>query len=141
MRVMQREMLLVDSITQALGQGAGKVVVTGSHGGMISGRFALQAEVQAVVFNDAGVGKDDAGIAALQLLQGEGIAACTVSNDSVRIGDAVSTLDDGLISYMNDVARQQGGQTGQRCREWVVSLSGRPRITAGPSAVSSPARR
>ena len=35
-------MLLLDSITQDLGPGAGRVVVSGSHGGLSAARFALQ---------------------------------------------------------------------------------------------------
>ena len=59
------QLLLVDSITEALDSGAGRIVVSGSHGGTSAGHFALQARPALVVFNDAGVGKDAAGIAAL----------------------------------------------------------------------------
>lgn len=111
--------LLVDSITEAIGPGAGRCVVSGSHGGISAGRFAVQAGVRLAVFNDAGVGRDGAGIAALALLQSHGIAGCTVSHDSARIGEALSTFEDGVISHANAAAAAMGAAPGHRLRDWL----------------------
>jgi len=116
-------LLLVDSITEAIGPGAGCVVVSGSHGGASAGRFALQAGVKLAVFNDAGVGKDQAGIAALALLQAHGIAACTVAHDTARIGDAASTLDTGVLSHANEAALSLGAKPGLAVRTWLLSAT------------------
>jgi hypothetical protein len=116
-------LLLVDSITEAVGLGAGGVVVSGSHGGLSAGRFALQAGVRLAVFNDAGIGKDGAGIAALPLLQAHGIAAVAVAHDSARIGEAHSTLASGVISFTNDAAAALGAAPGRPLREWLLSGS------------------
>lgn len=116
-------LLLVDSITEAVGPGEGKLVVSGSHGGISAGRFAVQAGVRLAVFNDAGVGRDDAGIAALAWLQQHGIAGCTVSHHSARIGEARSTLDDGVISHANDAAAALGARPGLRLRDWIADLA------------------
>ena len=115
--------LLFDSITEAVGVGAGRIVVSGSHGGVSSGRYALQAAPRLAVFNDAGVGKDGAGIAALAMLQAAGIAACTVAHSSARIGEARSTLDDGVISFVNPAAKAKGLHAGARLREALAALS------------------
>jgi hypothetical protein len=115
-------LLLVDSITEAVGSGAGCVVVSGSHGGTSAGHFARQARPALVVFNDAGVGKDSAGIAALPVLQAAGIAACTVAHTSARIGEAASTLEDGVISQANPAAGALGGAPGRPLRQWLDSL-------------------
>jgi hypothetical protein len=56
------------------------------------------------VFNDAGVGKDRAGIAALDLLDADGIAAVTVSHDSARIGEASDAWQHGVLSHLNAAA-------------------------------------
>jgi len=112
--------LLVDSITEAIGRGTGRIVVSGSHGGVSAGRFALQARVRLAVFNDAGVGRDRAGIAGLDLLQGQGIAACTVSHDSARIGESASTFEDGVISHVNAAAAAMGAAPGRRLRDWLT---------------------
>lgn len=115
--------LVVDSITEAVESGAGRVVVSGSHGGISSGRYALQARPRLAVFNDAGVGKDGAGIAALAMLQAAGIAAVAVSHDSARIGDARSSLADGVISHANAAAAALGAAPGLALRDWLLSSS------------------
>jgi hypothetical protein len=114
-----RRLVVVDSITEVVNGAAGAVIVCGSHGGASSGRFALQAAPYAVVFNDAGVGRDDAGIAALGLLQGAAIAACTVAHTSARIGDARSTLEDGRLTHCNAAATALGANARMKCRAWV----------------------
>jgi len=116
--------LIVDSITEAVGRGAGTVVVSGSHGGLSAARFAAEAQVHVAVFNDAGVGRERAGIAGLALLDAEGIAACTVSHDSARIGDANSTLQEGVISHVNAAAAALGATAGLRLRDWLRTAFG-----------------
>jgi len=114
---------LVDSITE-LGPGdRGCVAVSGSHGGTSSARYAIAARPLLSVFNDAGGGKDGAGIAGLALLQAQGLAGCTVAHHSARIGDARSTLDDGIISHANACATRLGLQPGQPCRPAVTRIA------------------
>ncbi len=64
-----------------------------------------------------------AGIAGLDLLQAQGIAACTVSHDSARIGESASTFDDGVISHANAAAAAMGAAAGQRLRDWLATLA------------------
>jgi hypothetical protein len=108
--------IAVDSITMAGPDDAGAIMVTGSHGGTSSGRFALEVPFAMVVFNDAGVGKDGAGIAALAMLQAHGIAAATVAHTSARIGDARDTWDNGVVSHCNEAARGLGCLPGRGLR-------------------------
>ena len=105
---------VVDSITELGPQDAGCLAVGGSHGGISSARYALAARPFLSVFNDAGVGLDAAGLAALTFLQSHGLAACTVGHDSARIGEAASTLAEGVISHVNPLAQALGVQVGQR---------------------------
>ena len=58
------KVVLMDSITKVNSDDKGALVVCASHGGTSSGEFALEVPLKLVVFNDAGGGKDDAGIAA-----------------------------------------------------------------------------
>ena len=107
---------LVDSITELTpGADAGCLAVSGSHGGISSAHYALAARPLLSVFNDAGVGKDGAGLAALPFLQQHGLAACTVAHTSARIGEARSTLADGVLSHCNAAARALGAAPGERC--------------------------
>ena len=113
---------VVDSITELGILDQGCIAVSGSHGGVSSARYAIAARPSLSVFNDAGGGKDGAGTAALELLQEQGLAACTVSHQSARIGDAHSTLNDGIISRSNAAAALLGIAPGQNCLEAVRSF-------------------
>lgn len=115
-----RRVRWVDSITEAVAHGPSEVIVSGSHGGLSAARFALEARPHAVVFNDAGVGKDGAGIVALAWLQGHGIAAVAVAHDSARIGEAASTWHDGVIAHVNAAAAGLGARPGLTVRAWLL---------------------
>jgi hypothetical protein len=99
---------VVDSITELGPSDAACIAVSGSHGGLSSARYALAAQPLLTVFNDAGVGKDAAGIAGLEVLQAHGLAACAVSHTSACIGQAISTLECGVVSHANAAARALG---------------------------------
>ena len=109
--------VIMDSITKVTPEDSGTYVVSASHGGASSGEFALEVPLAAAFFNDAGVGKDDAGIAALAMLQARGVAGGTVSHTSARIGDAQDTWEHGVVSHVNECARALGIAPGQRLGE------------------------
>ncbi len=109
--------VLLDSVTQAAPEHAGCVVVTGSHAGRSVVRYAAAVPAKLYVFNDAGVGKDGAGIAALAELEALGIAAVAVAHTSARIGEAIDTWTCGVISAVNAPAARQGLAVGDRLRD------------------------
>ncbi|MCX7141581.1 MAG: hypothetical protein NT123_10945 [Proteobacteria bacterium] len=113
---------IVDSITELGPADEGCIAVSGSHGGMSSARYALAARPRLSVFNDAGVGKDAAGLAALAFLQSHGLAACTVAHASARIGEAQSTFAEGVVSHANALAAALGVQAGENCKAMVERL-------------------
>ena len=117
--------VLVDSIATLTADDAGSVVVTGSHGGTSAGEFALAVPLAAVFFNDAGIGKDEAGIAGLRLLQARGVAAGTVSHLSARIGDARDAWEHGIVSHVNEAAAALGVAPGARLRDALDHLPAR----------------
>lgn len=121
---MTRELFVVDSIAVAEPAMAGAVVVCGSHGGVSAARYvlALPDKPLAVFFNDAGVGKDEAGIVGLAMLQAVGVIAATYSHTSARIGEAADGLDHGVISHVNALGAQRGLTAGQRVHEQVARL-------------------
>lgn len=125
--------VLLDSISAVSSVHAGAVVVSGSHGGRSAADFvlgasttnehaAISAKPVLVVLNDAGVGKDQAGIAALAMLQAHGIACACYSHDSARIGEAQDALDNGVISALNDAACALGLSSGQTVLAAVQAL-------------------
>jgi hypothetical protein len=112
--------LAMDSISLIAPKDAGAIVISGSHGGAISGAFAAKHPPALVFFNDAGGGKNDAGVAALSLLERDGIAAATVSHATARIGDALDAWLSGRVSRVNGPAVRIG--IGQSVREAVEAF-------------------
>lgn len=124
MSLVPPHVVLLDSITEVHPRHAGLCVVTGSHGGVSAARYAAAVPARLYIFNDAGVGKDEAGIAALALLDAQGIAAATVAHDSARIGDAHDSWSAGVISTVNSTAATRLHlQPRQRLREALVTLA------------------
>jgi hypothetical protein len=121
-----RRIVVVDSASLVRPEDAGQIVVTGSHGGLVGGdpAMALRTEGFAGVFNDAGIGIDDAGIGRLPALDARGIAAFTVSAASARIGEGRSTFEDGVISRLNATAARLGAAEGARARDVLLRWAG-----------------
>ena len=115
---------LLDSIALIDSSHAGTIVVTGSHGGRSAAGFVVDVSNKplAVFFNDAGGGKDDAGKVGLGMLQAIGVPAACYSHMSARIGDAQDGLDHGILTDINDLAKQIGIQKNMQVSEatrWV----------------------
>lgn len=121
LRALGAPLVVVDSITEAVHAAPGAVVVCGSHAGASVVPYALAARPRLAVFNDAGVGRDGAGIAALAALQAAGVAACAVAHTSARIGEARSTLADGVIAHANEAALALGARIGLPLAPWLLS--------------------
>lgn len=125
--------ILLDSIAHLLAAHAGQVVVTGSHGGLSAASFVLQQTFrpQLVLFNDAGLGKDRAGIAALPLLQAEGLPAAAYGHESARIGDALDGWTHGILTHANELAQALGLRAGMRVAQACAAVH--PRKNPRPS--------
>lgn len=96
--------VLCDSISFVTEDDAGARIICASHGGSSSGEYAAQFPLDLVVFNDAGIGKDNAGIQALSILEDRGVAACTVSHETARIGESEDHWRHGIVSHVNPLA-------------------------------------
>ncbi|MEZ5649511.1 MAG: hypothetical protein R3E87_03070 [Burkholderiaceae bacterium] len=111
-----RAVIVTDTITKLDADDAGAIAVSGSHGGTSSAEFALAQPLACAFFNDAGVGKDGAGIAALAMLDAAGVPAVAVSHDSARIGDAADMWAFGRVSHVNAAAQRIGIVVGESVR-------------------------
>lgn len=99
----------------------GAIVVTGSHGGLPGNNKerAAKAHPHFAVFNDAGVGIENAGISRLSALNEIGIAAACADANSARIGDGSSTYETGQISHLNEKAVALGFEVGMPVRDGI----------------------
>src|SRR5262245_34206513 len=114
----------LDSASLVLPEHKNAIVVTGSHGGLLGGnpKTAVKYDVLGALFNDAGIGKDEAGVSRLPALDARGIAAAAVAATSARIGDARSTYDEGVVSRVNTQAAALGLREGISARDFVAAL-------------------
>ncbi len=114
--------MLLDSISAVAQDDEEKILVSSSHGGVAAGEYACRFPLKAVFFNDAGVGKNSAGIAALKMLEDKGIPAGTVSHMSARIGDSVDMWENGVVSHLNEKAVAMGFVLGERLQDAIKKI-------------------
>jgi hypothetical protein len=114
----------LDSASLVAAEHLGSVLLIGSHGGLPGGdsAAALRVDALAAVYNDAGIGRDEAGIGRLPALDARGIAGATVAAASARIGEGRSTYADGVISRVNQAAALLGGRPGMTAIEFVEAV-------------------
>jgi len=107
--------IIVETSSDVTAENSNDVIVTGSHQG--SGKHLLACSVKGAIGNDAGKGKENAGIAGLKLLDEGGIPAAAVNNMTARIGDGNSTYEQGKISAANEAAKKLGITEGMSARD------------------------
>ncbi len=119
------EVWALDSVGKLVSEDAGRILLIGSHGALHGGRpgsalnlHGAPVAARAALFNDAGVGADGAGITRLAELDARGVPAATVSHASARIGDGRSMWETGILSYLNQLARQRGAYAGMTARQF-----------------------
>ena len=108
---------VADSITFLTNENKGDVLVCGSHGGVSAGHYAQKHQLKAVFFNDAGIGKNNAGIKSLESLSDAGIPACTVDCMSAEIFNGQDVLENGIISVCNQLAISRNIRVNMTVRE------------------------
>ena len=91
------------------------VFCVASHAGKVMADYAREVRPRGVIANDAGRGLDDSGIDGLAAMGTTPAAA--VSAASARIGDALSTYRDGVISAANAAALAIGVRPGVTAKE------------------------
>lgn len=117
------KIVVTDSITFLNRENSGDIVVCGSHGGLSAGHYALKHGVKAVFFNDAGIGKNNAGVKSLEILNDAGIIACTVNCMSAEIFNGHDSLDNGIISVCNRLAKSRNIKENMTVKEAIKCIS------------------
>ncbi|WP_319479578.1 hypothetical protein [uncultured Draconibacterium sp.] len=116
------DITIADSITSLSEDNFGDIVVCGSHGGVSAGEYAQKHRLKAVFFNDAGIGKNNAGIKSLEILNDAGILACTVDCMSAEIFNGQDVLDNGIITVCNQQAKTRNIKERMTVKEAVKSM-------------------
>jgi hypothetical protein len=117
-----------------------QVVVSGSYGGRYNAFNAAKWPVRAVIMNDAGIGRDKAGIVGLEFLDRIGMAAATADAQTCHIGDGDHMLAHGVVSHVNRTAAALGCAPGQSVRACAERLRSARVPTVAPPAITEGAR-
>jgi hypothetical protein len=121
--------VILDSVTHLTNEHAGRVALCMSHGGHYAAYFAASKRVAAVILNDAGIGRERAGLAGVEYLAGLGMPAAAVSHRSARIGDGRDGYERGRLSHVNAPASALGlvaGMTSKEALELLLEAGLRP---------------
>jgi hypothetical protein len=133
-----RPIVVADSITRVGPEAVGAVVVNASHGGIYAAYLTTKLHAIAAIFNDAGVGRDRAGIGGLDYLQELGVPAAAVGHETARIGDGADMMAEGIITYANALAGLLGVYVGQPCRDAAMRLQrAQPSTKPAPGALEA----
>jgi hypothetical protein len=107
-------------------------VIGGSHGATYAAYLSVKAGARAAIHNDAGIGRDEAGVSGLAWAQAHGMAMAAVLASSARIGDGQDMLRRGVISRANALAAACGVAPGQPAAEAAERLKAAPWPHAQP---------
>ena len=113
----QRAPLVLDSVTHLTDADKGGAGYCASHGGRYAAYYAAYKGMSGVILNDAGIGRERAGIAGLAFLDDLGVPAAAISSRSARIGDGADGMARGVLSAINAAATRSGLQVGMSCTE------------------------
>ncbi|MCY7307617.1 MAG: hypothetical protein LH632_16040 [Rhodoferax sp.] len=120
--VQGRQVVVTDSIVFGTEADQRNVLVTAGHTGRSGARHIIKVRPFGFVCSDGGRGRNDSGMAGLEITNAEGIAGATVDASRARMGDGMSTYEDGVISAANELALECGVRFGMPAREAAVLL-------------------
>jgi AhpD family alkylhydroperoxidase len=117
----------LDTVKYADRRIEGGVLCMGSHAARAMADYVddLGFQLAGVITNDAGIGRDSAGIAGLSALDAVGMPSAAVSCKSARVGSARSTYFDGIVSACNATAEAAGICVGMAATEAAARMLAR----------------
>jgi uncharacterized protein YunC (DUF1805 family) len=112
-----RKIICTDSIVFGLPGDVRNIIVSAGHNGVSSADYLKSINPFGYICSDGGRGLDNSGMAALPLAAAMGIAGATVDARRAKMGDAMSTWHDGIISAANSLAEAAGVRVGMTAPE------------------------
>lgn len=109
--------VIVDTSSDVYKSNNMDIIITGSHGGVNACEHLGNMKIKGMVSNDAGIGKNEAGIAGMKALDKYDIPAVAVATMSAKIGNGTSTYEQGSLSATNELAKKLGISEGMSARE------------------------
>lgn len=93
------------------------VICSGANSSRVSSDGVLRMGAKGSIANDAGVGRNNTAIEALTVLAEKGVPCAAVDTMSARLGEGLSTWNDGVISFANAPAMAKGVKAGMTAKQ------------------------
>jgi hypothetical protein len=93
------------------------IVCSGANSSRVSSDGVLRMGAKGSIANDAGIAKNNSAVEGVMILGERGIPSAAVSTLSARLGEGLSTWNDGIISVVNHVAAARGVKVGMSAKE------------------------
>jgi hypothetical protein len=93
------------------------VICSGANSSRVFSDGVLRIAAKGAIGNDAGIGKNNTAVEGIKLLGERGIPAAAAATMSARLGEGLSTWNDGIISIVNQVAAARGVKVGMSAKE------------------------
>ena len=92
-------------------------VCSGANSSRVFSDGVIRMGAKGSIANDAGIAKNNSAVEGVMILGERGIPAASVSTLSARLGEGLSTWNDGIISVVNAVAAARGVKVGMTAKE------------------------
>ena len=92
------------------------VICSGANSSRVFSDGVLRMAAKGAIANDAGIAKNDTAVEGVKLLGERGVPAASVSTLSARLGEGLSTWNDGIISVVNPAAAARGVKVGMTAK-------------------------
>lgn len=120
-----RAIVCTDSIAFGLPEDRDRnVLCTAGHTGRSAVPYLREVRPWGFICSDGGGGKEGSGTAGLEIVEADGLAGASVDARTARMGNGLSTYEDGVISACNRIAAARGVRVGQSAREAARLLLG-----------------
>jgi hypothetical protein len=93
------------------------VICSGANSSRVSSDGVIRMSAKGSIANDAGIAKNNSAVEGVMILGERGIPSASVSTMSARLGEGMSTWNDGIISVVNKVAAARGVKVGMSAKE------------------------
>jgi hypothetical protein len=93
------------------------VICSGANSSRVFSDGVLRIAAKGAIANDAGIAKNNTAVEGVKLLGERGIPAAATATMSARLGEGLSTWNDGVISFINPVAAARGVEVGMSAKE------------------------
>jgi hypothetical protein len=92
------------------------VICSGANSSRVMSDGVFRMGAKGAIANDAGIAKNNTAVEGVKLLGEKGIPAASVSTMTARLGEGLSTWNDGVISVVNAIAAARGVKVGMTAK-------------------------